>query len=487
MTGMGALMAAMRRFVAIALLMGAAGTAAAEDDEAPPPGPGLMEAGVFAGLYISNYYHQFYNAKELPGREELGDSPSIGARYAYFPKPKFGVEVEGGAILASTKKSGELATIYNLHAHVIGQLPGRITPFAALGIGLMHIRSKDDVVGTDTDFPLHFTLGARYYVTNAIALRLDGRYLRGPASREPYTLMAGYAEILLGVSFVPDLERDLPPDPDGDGVRGAADACPNEAGPRPTGCPPRDRDKDGLLEPQDQCPDQPETVNGVDDTDGCPDTVKDTDGDGIDDKIDKCKDEPEDKDAFEDEDGCPEVDNDKDGLLDAADKCPEAAGPPENTGCPDTDGDGDGVVDRLDNCPTEPGTKEFHGCKTKQLVVITTHQLQVMENVLFDLGKATLKPRSKKLLDEMARILIAHPEIEKIKVEGHTDAKGSDARNKILSQARAESVVAYLVKVGVDLGRLEAIGHGEESPLEDNATSAGRRANRRVEFNIVKE
>jgi outer membrane protein OmpA-like peptidoglycan-associated protein len=211
----------------------------------------------------------------------------------------------------------------------------------------------------------------------------------------------------------------------------------------------------------------------------------DPDKDGIVGAADKCPTEAEDKDGFQDEDGCPDPDNDGDGLLDGVDKCPGQVGPAENVGCPDTDQDADGVVDRLDNCPTEAGTADNHGCKTKQLVVITKDKFELLDKVYFVTGSAKLQAKSNKLLDNIARVMTAHPEIVKIKVEGHTDNVGKAEKNKKLSQDRATSVVAYLVKKGVDAGRLEAVGHGQDSPVEDNATAKGREANRRVEFNIV--
>jgi outer membrane protein OmpA-like peptidoglycan-associated protein len=83
--------------------------------------------------------------------------------------------------------------------------------------------------------------------------------------------------------------------------------------------------------------------------------------------------------------------------------------------------------------------------------------------------------------------MIAHPEIWKVRVEGHTDSVGKPEKNQKLSEGRAASVVAYLVKKGVVPERLEAAGFGDTKPIEDNKTSKGRAANRRVEFNIVNE
>jgi cysteine-rich repeat protein len=245
-----------------------------------------------------------------------------------------------------------------------------------------------------------------------------------------------------------------------------------------------DDDGDGIVGAADKCPNEPENVNNFQDDDGCPDTLPDTDQDGIVDPIDKCPERAEDKDAFEDDDGCPEDDNDQDGVLDAADKCPLVAGVVENGGCPDTDKDGDTVVDRLDNCPDEPGTVKNNGCKDKQLVVFTGDSIKLLDVVYFDTNKATLQKRSNKLLENVAKVINAHPEITKVTVEGHTDDRGNDAKNKDLSQRRAQSVVAFLVSKQVKAELLTPIGFGEDQPIQSNRTEAGRAANRRVEFKV---
>ncbi len=475
-------------------------------------GPGKIEAGIFLGGFISNYYHQFYDRGKFtegtdpdgiirsdsrPGLERV--SPEFGARFAIFPSRYVGVEAEGSLIMASTEDSGDGAMIYGLGLSVLLQKPGRVTPYLGLGGSWRHLSS--DALGSDDDLPLHASLGARFWLTKSLAIRAEGRFVRGPSypypSMDPdYTLNASYGEFSLGISFNPKPRTEATttavvvtdPDPDKDGVMDPTDKCPTEnGGTNPDGCPTRDKDGDSIVDAQDMCVDQAETVNKYMDEDGCPDTIPDTDADGYDDLVDKCKDQAEDKDSFQDEDGCPDPDNDNDGVLDAKDKCPGTTGPVENAGCPDTDGDGDGVVDRLDNCPEEKGTEKNQGCKAKQLVVITKDQLKILDQVKFVTGSAKLSPASNKLLDNIARVLIGHPEIQKIKVEGHTDNVGDSEKNKKLSQDRADSVVAYLTKKGVEAGRLEAIGHGDAKPLEDNKTAKGKAANRRVEFNIVSE
>jgi outer membrane protein OmpA-like peptidoglycan-associated protein len=493
------------------LALAFAGTAVAQEVDVDVSAAGVVEehefgtakaeVGIFVGGFISNYYHQFYDPSletgdDNPLRPNLDRvNPMFGGRFAMFPHPNIGFEIEPSVILAQTKM-GEGAQIYGLGVGAMFQVPGRITPYVNLGFDVKHVASEADVLGSDTDFPLHAAIGARFWLSKAVALRADLRWLRGPSYPHGgnYTLNASYGEFSVGVSFNPRptgaavvaAPEDL--DPDGDGIMGAHDMCPNEhGGTNPDGCPTRDRDGDGIADGVDKCPDQPETINGFQDDDGCPDTIPDSDGDGIDDLADKCKDEPEDMDGFQDEDGCPDLDNDGDGVVDTKDKCPGTQGPVENHGCPDTDSDGDGIVDRLDNCPEEKGLEKYQGCKTKQLVVITKDQLKILDQVKFVTNSAKLSTGSNKLLDNIARVLLAHLDIWKVRVEGHTDNVGNSDKNLKLSQDRAASVVAYLVKKGVAPERLEAVGHGDAQPIEDNSTAKGRAQNRRVEFNIVHE
>ncbi|MEM8609666.1 MAG: OmpA family protein [Myxococcota bacterium] len=246
-----------------------------------------------------------------------------------------------------------------------------------------------------------------------------------------------------------------------------------------------DLDADGILNDVDQCPTEAEDFDGFQDEDGCPDP--DNDGDGILDINDGCMMDPEDIDGFQDEDGCPDLDNDGDGILDVDDMCPDEPGSAENNGCPESDRDGDGVPDRIDNCPDEPGTVENQGCQDAQLVVIGDGQLEILEKVYFKSGSAKLQSRSFALLDNVAKVINAHPEYPVIRVEGHSDATGSLKYNMRLSQKRAETVVRYLVgRGGVPKERLVAEGFGPTRPiLPDAKTKAELAQNRRVEFHIA--
>ena len=115
--------------------------------------------------------------------------------------------------------------------------------------------------------------------------------------------------------------------------------------------PEGDRDRDGIRDNRDRCPDEPEDIDGDADDDGCPDD--DRDGDGIPDREDNCPERAEDLDGFQDSDGCPENDNDGDGIPDREDRCPETAGTRAEEGCPKADRDGDGILDGDDLCPDE--------------------------------------------------------------------------------------------------------------------------------------
>ncbi|HEY2746085.1 MAG TPA: OmpA family protein [Polyangia bacterium] len=245
-----------------------------------------------------------------------------------------------------------------------------------------------------------------------------------------------------------------------------------------------DTDGDGIPDKLDKCPTEPEDKDGFQDADGCPDP--DNDNDGILDKDDKCPNEPEDKDGFEDEDGCPDPDNDKDGVLDADDKCPNDPGPKENGGCPDKDRDGDGVVDRLDKCPDQPGPADNDGCPKPKFIVVTKEKIELKQKVHFATNKSTIYPDSFPMLTEVAEVLKSRPEI-KVRIEGHTDSRGTLKHNMKLSQDRAESVRTFLVDHGVGIERMEARGFGPTQPIDDNRTSKGRENNRRTEFIITSQ
>ncbi|MFC1611328.1 OmpA family protein, partial [Myxococcota bacterium] len=175
----------------------------------------------------------------------------------------------------------------------------------------------------------------------------------------------------------------------------------------------------------------------------------DRDGDGVPDSYDGCPDEKEDPDGFEDEDGCPDPDNDQDGILDVVDGCPNEA-------------------------ESFNDFEDEDGCPEDLEAILEGGRISLSEAVHFESGKAILKPRSKRLLNNVAILLKKNPQIGKIRIEGHTDSEGGDEDNMVLSQDRAHAVRRYLISKEVDEKRLTAKGYGESKSVATNKTARGR-------------
>jgi len=295
------------------------------------PHENYFEVGLFGGALFPSKDIALYSAKH-----EKFDSPvpELGLRVAYFPLSFLGAEVEGNAGFTKTE-SGARADIWATRAHAIVQLPGSsVIPFALIGGGYMGAGSNPS--GNDRDKLFHFGAGVKVGLDDFLGLRLDVRdNLTQKFAASSGTLVHS-PELTLGLTFTldpvskapakaapppPDADGDgfldaddkcpkepgvapdgcpAPKDSDGDGIVDLRDACPNEAGPAPTGCPDRDSDHDCVPVPADKCPDVPGLP-----TDGCPDP--DPDHDGIVGAADKCPDKPETVNGFEDDDGCPDT------------------------------------------------------------------------------------------------------------------------------------------------------------------------------------
>src|SRR5690606_4439453 len=134
-------------------------------------------------------------------------------------------------------------------------------------------------------------------------------------------------------------------------------------------------------------------------------------------------------------------DRDGDGIEDRYDDCPDVPGLTAFAGCPDTDGDG--IPDPKDACPNTAGPASNNGCP-----VIEKADREVltfaMRAVQFELGKATLKPDSYSILNQIVNILKKYPDYHLV-IEGHTDNTGSADVNQRLSESRAKSCYDYLV------------------------------------------
>jgi outer membrane protein OmpA-like peptidoglycan-associated protein len=123
-------------------------------------------------------------------------------------------------------------------------------------------------------------------------------------------------------------------------------------------------------------------------------------------------------------------------------------------------------------------TRDF---KINQIVVGSK---MVLKNIFFETGKATIMDASIPEMDRVVQMMKDNPDL-KLEISGFTDNVGSVASNTKLSQARAQSVVNYLVLQGIDKSRLTAKGYGPLQPVASNKTKAGKEKNRRVEFKVL--
>jgi OOP family OmpA-OmpF porin len=141
------------------------------------------------------------------------------------------------------------------------------------------------------------------------------------------------------------------------------------------------------------------------------------------------------------------------------------------------DADGDGVVDRRDACLDTPSGADVlsNGCASMTLSEVTFH-----------VDSAELTAQARESLGSQADHLLGAPQL-RVKIAGHTDARGAAAYNQALSLRRARSVREYFVGQGIAADRLEVEGHGESRPVADNDTAAGRERNRRVELSVVED
>lgn len=291
--------------------------------------------------------------------------------------------------------------------------------------------NSDDVTGKANHFSAAAGLGANLWLTKNFGLNLQGDFVATPGDN----------------TNVPDFWQ------------GSASLMFRFGN--------TDRDKDGIKDKDDACPDVP----GLAQFQGCPDT----DGDGVPDKDDNC---PEVAGPVENN-GCPWPDTDGDGVLDKDDACPSVAGPAENNGCPWPDTDGDGILDKDDACPTVPGLAQYNGCPKPQSAY-AEEATGALKDILFNFNKATLRPESNDKLNQAAEI-IKSSNGGKFLITGHTDKKGSDAYNLKLSRQRAASVVAALEARGVNTNQLKSKGVGErDAVVPESASDAERMKDRKV-------
>ncbi|MEM6532485.1 MAG: OmpA family protein [Myxococcota bacterium] len=454
--------------------------------------PGDFSAAGIGAIRISPKFTLLHEAKSLiglgalasvtlptaaPGESYLGDDGFTVAGEVLASRSlgplrvagNVGVVIRGGQEFLNTDVSNDftyrLGARYDLEA-----LVDKPVDVSSMIRGSFRLAEPFD---SARESPLELLIGGRYRTPEAVDVGVAfGVGLTSGAATPAF-------RALLTASFAPRAAPAAPaPEP------------PPLPEPEPT---PVDSDGDGILDPDDSCPDSPEDKDNYEDTDGCPDP--DNDGDGIPDTDDPCANDAEDMDAFEDSDGCPDPDNDNDGVGDSEDGCPNDAEDidqfEDGDGCPELDNDLDGIADTADQCPNESevinGVDDTDGCPDEgaSRIKLTSDKIEILEKVLFATGSAVLNEQSYPLLEQVAAVMANTTKITKLEVQGHTDSSGSAGYNQSLSQRRAEAVMAFIVSKGIAGERMTAKGYGEDVPITSNETSAGREANRRVEFVIL--
>jgi adhesin transport system outer membrane protein len=213
----------------------------------------------------------------------------------------------------------------------------------------------------------------------------------------------------------------------------------------------------------------------------------DGDGDGVPDDKDRCPNTP--AGANVDAQGCP-LDSDSDGVPDFRDKCPgtQPGTAVDTNGCA-PDSDGDGVPNPKDRCPGTPAgvMVDAKGCPKKEKpqasksAQVTSTGTFLYKDIKFETNKWDLKSSSYDVLDEIAAWLKSKPNLM-VEIQGHSDSRGKRWYNIVLSQKRAQAIIAFLVHKGIDAGRMTPKGYGPDRPIGSNDTAAGRAQNRRVEI-----
>ncbi len=416
----------------------------------------------------------------------LTDDLYVGGRLSYETKSWLGIEAAAG-FTPTAEDVGTGGRDFDwMHASgnlVISPMKGRWgNPYVFAGGGYTQLKpavGEDRKTGT-----IEFGGGVKLWMTDAVGLRFEARDVSFKPLETSGT-QNNFHNVVLGAGLTFALGA-TPRDTDGDGVPDRKDKCP--ATPKgatvdAAGCP-KDSDGDGVLDGLDACAGTPKGATV--DAKGCP---SDADGDGVFDGIDACADTP--KGATVDAKGCPS-DSDGDGVLDGLDACantPKGAVVDEK-GCP-KDSDGDGVFDGLDKCPDTPaGLKvDSDGCP----ILVTERETELLDtglirlnDVNFETGKWDILPESHGTLDATGAVLAKWPQL-RIEVGGHTDSRGSNARNQLLSENRAKSVKDYIVAKYPQLNSAQFTvrGYGESKPIATNTTALGMAKNRRVEFVVV--
>ncbi|MBX7099338.1 MAG: OmpA family protein [Myxococcaceae bacterium] len=405
----------------------------------------------------------------------------VRAALDYQVLPPLALELQTGLDLTMLPP---LISRVNDRTYVYSFVPG-----FALGLG-PRFRFRDDQTGygdekgsLDGNFwasahvGIHVFDGAQFGLDAAMGYQYSLRrpFSIGPFARaellfESQPLHGTTFRLVVGATMSWELlAQDVPVvDTDGDGLSDADEA--NKYGTDPTN---PDTDGDGLSD-------------GLEVHTATNPIKRDTDGDGLEDQV---EDANQNGSLDKGETDPRQYDTDKDGIKDGAKKplqlgpapapkAPEATPTPKPVE-PPPDADGDGVSDGDDKCPDTAAklTVDEKGC------VVVRAEL-VLEGVVFDTGKADIRPDAAKVLEQALPVFESDPTLS-VEVGGHTDSAGDAAANLALSDRRAKAVVKWLVEHKVDAKRLTAKGYGATVPRAPNTTPEGRASNRRITFKRV--
>jgi OOP family OmpA-OmpF porin len=368
----------------------------------------------------------------------------------YIIKPRVGF---GYVSIDESAAEGGVSSLFQFDVEGVYEVESNylLTPYLFAGAGYEHV--TDARPNFDSQFYLDGGIGVRYPLPNEINLvtEFKGMHMLKTNSNQD----AEFA-FYIGIGMPFGRISRAPQDSDGDGIYDYADMCPNS----PLG-----------------------TQVGID---GCPIkqelAYKDSDGDTIPDSIDICPNTP--AGVGVNDRGCP--------VRAAVEAKPLFSQEPEvlvETAVIDipkgevvkevkeviiTDSDGDGVEDNQDQCANTPKGFSVNsiGCAVKKTL-----------DVQFESNSFHVTPASKPRIKEFAQFLMRYPNA-KVKIVGYSDSSGDRAKNKILSQKRAESVKQLLISYGIPAAKITAIGKGDLNPIATNDTPEGREKNRRIEAEI---
>jgi outer membrane protein OmpA-like peptidoglycan-associated protein len=424
-----------------------------------------------------------------------GTYGKYGFRENHFPNSNY---------FRGLKTDASLFTHYKLNNGYILSKDTKFSPFISLGIGFAtygidpaydksgsNSSLSPTIITKGTDLVGSFGAGLKYQLSEHFAIQYQylynvtdadnhdedqGHSYFGKGGKHPARLANDcYGQHIFSVVFNFGKAKDK----DKDGVADKFDKCPDtpiNVKVDKDGCP-IDTDGDGVADYLDKCPDTPAGVKV--DTKGCP---LDEDGDGVPDYLDKSPNTP--KGVKVDATGTP-LDTDGDGVFDYLDKCPNtpAGVQVDAKGCP-LDADGDGVPDYLDKCPDTPkGAKvDANGCPVTVVDTIPVVE-KSFKNVQFQLGKSIIRKSYHAELNKVAKALKENPAYT-LKLNGYADIEGSEAWNLKLSKMRADAVKKYLENKGIKSTRLTTEGFGKKVPIASNKNVEGRAKNRRVEFKV---